>query len=139
MGLNSELDQYQEPAKTPTVGTEANIVALYKDVSGLYTQTALLQESINSVQESNHQLASMLIEIKEHMTKNATRFGFGGFTFELQSLGKQDAVISGENKVGRDGVQLVATDGERKYTLAKMSWDHNKQCFVLYTGTGVAG
>jgi hypothetical protein len=66
-------------------------------------------------------------------------YAFGGFTFSLLSIPKQDAMISGENSVGRPGMVLQAFDGERTFVLAKLEWDHRKKTFVLYTGQGVTG
>lgn len=66
-------------------------------------------------------------------------FNFGGLSFTLVPTPKQDAMIDGANSVGRTGMILQVSDGERSYTVAKMQWDHNKKTYVLYTGQGVTG
>jgi hypothetical protein len=60
-----------------------------------------------------------------------------GFDFNVRVLPKQDAMIGGENKIGRPGLVLEVNDGDRTYAVAKLEWDHNKQVYVLFAGKGV--
>lgn len=98
-------------------------------IEALESQVALLQEAAVSLNEQ-------VRKVIDAVSKPAG-YSVGGFTFEVKSLPKQDAMVAGANSVGRPGLVLEANDGDRTFVLAKVEWDHLKQSFVLYSGKGV--
>lgn len=98
-------------------------------------QIELLQQSVNELGTYITDLERAL----EHMvsvTAPPTAL-ISGLSFRTQELPKQDVFNGGINYVGRPGVAVIANDGSREYTVAKLEWDHIRNTFVLYTGKGV--
>ena len=106
-------------------------------ISALETQVSLLQEAINNADARTQGALEGLLELRDAAQEpKHTALSVGGFNFTISTLPKQDAMVAGVNSVGRPGLVLQASDGDRTYTLAKVAWDHNKQTFVLYAGVG---
>lgn len=94
-----------------------------------------LQNTVTEQSADIFKLKEGLVELRAEKTE--TNFIVGDFIFTLKTLPKQDVMIAGVNSLGRTGLVLEAFDGEKYFPVAKMTWDHVKQSFVINVGQGV--
>lgn len=129
-GSYEEVAQNKEQSHRdePMITREAPVNEMLVAVTDMAQRVSALENELTALRESAH----------SHTSTSNSELLVAGYAIRTATLPKQDAFIAGMNKVGRPGVVVLLNDGVRDFTIAKIEWDHNKESFVFYTGTGVS-